>query len=74
MTSGTNYRWVTAVIAALSVGMIAAIVTPRMADDGEVNWLVTIGVTVLTGAAIALFTREKVDRGVHVRDDALPPE
>lgn len=74
MTSGTNYRWVTALIAALSVGLIAAIVTPRFGDEGEVDWLVTIGLTVLVGAIVALATREKTDDGAHVRDDALPPE
>ena len=72
MTSGTNYRWVTAVIAALSAGLVAAIVVPRMTESGETNWLVTILVTVAVGAAVALVTREKVDKGVHVRDDVLP--
>ena len=72
MTQGTNYRWVTAVIAALSAGLVAAIVIPRMTDEGEVNWLVTIAVTVAVGVAVALITREKVDDGAHVRDDVLP--
>ena len=72
MTSGTNYRWVTAVIAALSAGLIAAIVVPRMTEDGEVNWIVTVVVALVVGVGVALATREKVDRGAHVRDDVLP--
>ena len=72
MTSGTNYRWVTAVIAALAAGLIAAIVIPRMTGDGEVNWIVTIVVALVVGVGVALATREKVDDGAHIRDDVLP--
>ena len=72
MTSGTNYRWVTALIAALVVGLLAAVVTPRFGADGDVDWLITIGLAVVAGAAVALATREKVDKGADVRDDVLP--
>jgi hypothetical protein len=72
MTSGTNYRWVTALIAALGVGLVAAIVTPRYGDSDGVDWLVTIGLAVLTGAIVAFATREKTDDGAHVKDDVLP--
>lgn len=72
MTSGTNYRWVTALIAALVVGLVAAIVTPRFGDSDGVDWLVTIALAVLAGALVALVTREKTDDGAHVKDDVLP--
>lgn len=72
MTSGTNYRWVTALIAALVVGLVAAVVTPRFGDSDGVDWLVTIGAAVLAGAVVALVTREKTDDGAHVKDDVLP--
>lgn len=71
MTSGTNYRWVTALVAGLVVGLLAAVVTPRFGDSDGVDWLWTIGIAVLAAAAVALATREKVDDGAHVRDDAL---
>ena len=71
MTSGTNYRWVTAFIAALVAGLLAAVVTPRIGESEGVNWLVTLGVAVLVGVVAALVTREKVDDGAHVRDDQL---
>jgi len=72
MTSGTNYRWVTALIAALVVGLVAAIVTPRFGDSDGVDWLVTIALAVLAGAIVALATREKTDDGAHIKDDVLP--
>ncbi|PAP77007.1 hypothetical protein [Rubrivirga marina] len=72
MTSGTNYRWVTALIAALVVGLVAAIVTPRFGDSDGVDWLVTIALAVLAGALVALATREKTDDGAHIKDDVLP--
>ncbi len=74
MTSGTNYRWVTALVAALMAGLVVAVVTPRYADDGGVNWLWTIGAAVVVGVAVGLFTRAKTDDGAHVRDDALGPD
>ncbi len=74
MTQGTNYRWVTAVIAGLSAGLIAAIVAPRYFDDSAVSWIITVVVTLAVGGAVALASRERIDEGVHVRDDALPPE
>ena len=74
MTQGTNYRWVTAVIAGLSAGLIAAIVVPRFGIEGGVQWGITIAVTLLVGAAIAFSSREQIDEGAHVRDDVLPPE
>ena len=74
MTQGTNYRWVTAVIAGLSAGFIAAIVMPRFGVEGGVQWGVTALVTVVVAAAVALASRQRVDDGAHVRDDVLPPE
>lgn len=74
MTSGTNYRWVTALVAALMAAVIAAVVTPRFSDEGAVDWLLTIGVAIGVGVIVALMTREKAPRdGAHVRDDALGP-
>lgn len=72
MTSGTNYRWVTALAAALLAGLLAAVVTPRVAEDESVTWLVALGVALVAGLAVVLATREKIDDGAHVRDDALP--
>ena len=74
MTSGTNYRWVTALVAALVSGVVTAVLTPRLSAEGETDWLVTIGVAVLVGVAVALLTREKTDDGAHVRDDVLGPK
>ena len=74
MTSGTNYRWVTALVAGLMAAVVAAVVTPRFGDEGEVNWLVTIGLAVVVGVAVALATRDKTRDGAHVRDDALGPK
>ncbi len=73
MTSGTNYRWVTALIAALVGGLLAAVITPRFSEEESVSWLVVGVVAVVAGLAVLLATREKVDEGTHVRDDALPP-
>lgn len=70
MTAGTNYRWVTALVAALSVGVVAGIVVPRFLDT-TAGWIVTAVLTVVTGVAVALATRERVDDGAHVRDDVL---
>lgn len=72
MTSGTNYRWVTALVAALAVGLVAALVTPRFGDSDGVDWLVTIALAVFVGALVALATRERTDDGAHVKDDTLP--
>ena len=74
MTSGTNYRWVTALVAALVSGVVTAVLTPRLSAEGETDWLVTIGVAVLVGVAVALLTREKTDDGAYVRDDVLGPK
>ena len=74
MTSGTNYRWVTVLVAGLMAGVIAAVVTPRFNDDG-VDWLITIIAVLVVGAAVALLTREKTPSdGAHVRDDVLGPD
>ncbi len=70
MTAGTNYRWVTAVVAALAVGVVAGIVVPRFLDSAA-GWIVTVVLAVVAGVAVALATREQVDDGAHVRDDAL---
>ena len=69
-----KYRWPTVLIAALAVGLVAAVVTPRYGDSDGVDWLVTLGLAVLTAVVVALATREKVDDGAHVRDEVLPPE
>ena len=75
MTTGTNYRWVAVIAAALMAGLIAAVVTPRVADDGAVNWLVAVGAAAVGGALAALLTREKApEDGAHIRDDALGPD
>ncbi|MGB3543515.1 hypothetical protein [Rubrivirga sp.] len=69
--TGQPARWITALVAALSAGLVAAIVTPRFGDEGEVNWLITLVVAVAAGAVFLIAGRRKVDDGAHVRDDAL---
>ena len=56
-----NYRPVLALVAALAAGALAAVVTPRFTEEGEVSWLVTIAVAVLVGAVVALVTHQRVD-------------
>ena len=58
-----TYRPVLAIAAALAAGALAAVVTPRFSDEGEVSWLVTIAVAVLVGAVVALVTQQRVDDG-----------
>jgi len=70
MTSGTNYRWVTPGIAALVVGLLTAIVAPRVVGDAA-GWGLTLGLAVVAGALVAFATRETTDDGAHVRDDTL---
>ena len=72
MTSGTNYRWVTAIIAALAAALVAAVVAPRFVESDGTAWILTAVVAVAVGAAVALSTREKTDEGAHVKDDVLP--
>lgn len=74
MSQGTNYRWVTVVIAGLAAGLIAAVVMPRFGVEGGVQWGVTALVALAVGAAVALSSRQHIDDGAHVRDDTLPPE
>lgn len=74
MTSGTNYRWVAAVVAALAAGLVAAIAVPRYVEDEATGWILTAAVALVAGAAVALATREKTDDGAHVRDDVLGPK
>ena len=74
MTSGTNYRWVTALVAALMAGLLAAVGLPRVMGDDGAGWLLTLAVAAVVGLAVLFATRERVDDGAHVRDDALPPE
>jgi len=73
MTSGTNYRWVTALIAALLAGLLAAIGLPRVVDSDTTGWVLTLVIAVAAGLAVLLVTRERVDSGKRVRDDVLPP-
>ncbi len=70
MTSGTNYRWVTALVAALSVGFVAGLVVPRFLGT-TAGWVVTVVLALAAAAAAVVATREKIDDGAHVRDDAL---
>ena len=70
----TNYRWFTALIAALVTATLVAYVIPRFGGDGEVNWFVTIGASLGAAVGVLLATRQTVDDGRTVRDDALPPE
>ena len=72
MTSGTNYRWVTAIVAALAAGLVVAIVAPRFVETDGTAWILTAVVAVAVGLGVALSTREKVDEGAHVKDDVLP--
>ena len=69
--TGESARWITALVAALSAGLIAAIVTPRFSSEDEVNWIITVVVALVAGAVFLLANREKVDDGAHVKDDAL---
>ena len=46
-TGKSNIIW-TAVIGALIVAMLFALVVPRFFWEGEVNWLVMLGASVLT--------------------------
>ena len=69
--TGQSARWITALVAALSAGLVAAIVTPRFGDEGEVNWIITAVVALVAGAVFLIAGRRKVDDGAHVRDDAL---
>ena len=73
MTQGTNYRWVTALAAALMAGLLAAVGLPRVLSDDGAGWLLTIAVAAAVGLVVLFATRERVDEGKHVRDDALPP-
>ena len=70
MTSGTNYRWVMALVAALVVGTVAGLVVPRFLDDAA-GWAVTAVLALVAALAVLLATREVTDDGAHVRDDVL---
>ena len=74
MTGGTNYRWVTILVAAFFAGVVAAVAVPRFVEEEAVGWGIAVAVAVLTAVLVALATHERVDEGRHVRDDALPPE
>lgn len=55
----TNFRWVFALIAALSVASVVAVVVPRDGDSGAVNWLLTIGSGLATAALVYFVLRPK---------------
>lgn len=74
MTGGTNYRWITAISAGLMAGVVAGVVVPRYLSDSASGWIVAVVVALVVGAVVAFATRETIDEGAHVRDDALPPE
>lgn len=74
MTSGTNYRWVTAVVAALLAGFLAAGLASRFVEGEALSWIIVVAVAVVVGAAVALVTHERTDDGAHIRDDVLGPK
>ena len=55
----TNFRWIFALIAALSVASVVAVVVPRDGDSGTVNWLITIGSGLVTAALVYVLLRPK---------------
>ena len=57
----TNFRWIFALVAALSVALVVAVVVPRDGDSGTVNWLITIGSGVVTAALVYFLLRPKGD-------------
>ena len=70
MTSGTNYRWVTVLAAAVIAGVVTGLVVPRVLDT-DTGWIVALVVAAVAGGVVALATRERIDDGKQVRDDAL---
>ena len=70
MPSGTNYRWVTVLAAAVIAGVVTGLVVPRVLDT-DTGWIVALVVAAVAGGAVALATRERIDDGKQVRDDAL---
>ena len=55
----TNFRWIFALVAALSVGSIAAVVAPRYAEAEAVSWIVTGVAAVLAAVLVYVALRPK---------------
>ena len=55
----TNFRWIFALVAALSVALVVAVVVPRDGDSEAVNWLITIGSGLVAAALVYFLLRPK---------------
>lgn len=55
----TNYRWIFALIAALSVGSIVAVVAPRYAEAEAVSWIITLVSALVAAGLVYVVLRPK---------------
>ena len=55
----TNFRWIFALIAALSVGSVVAVVAPRYAESEAVSWVVTVVAALAAAALVYVALRPK---------------